>query len=143
LGYSHPIIIPVEEDDLESYASKIGKGEMLAVLKRGHSGWSNHLITPNTPHPVDKIKAALDTQRQTWGVSGHGFDQPRWFCQPYMPLLIHLGELRTYLVNGVIYYTVATTPNISDPHLLEMASGKFTRPLSLFKCVAKVLEFGI
>jgi hypothetical protein len=113
--------------------------KMQAVLKRTHSGWSNHLISPYTNKPKEVIKQALREQRKCWNVSGHSFDQPIWFCQPYLPLLIHVGEFRTFIVNGVIYYTVATTPVNLDPTNLELVGARFPRPLDLYKCVTPLI----
>ena len=133
LGYNHPAVTPIPEHQLEWYAGQISDKKITGVLKRTYSGWSNHIVTPYTKKQKDTIINALKTQQSSWGTPGHPFSPPLWFCQPYLPLLLHIGEFRTFTVNGVIYYTVATTPKNMDPHKLERTSCKFVRPLSLFK----------
>lgn len=136
LGYQQPSVFAVPEDELELYVSDIGQGKIDAVLKRTQSRWSNHVVTPHTKNPKSIIKKALKEQRQ-WKSSNHSFDEPLWLCQSFMGQLLHIGEYRSFIVNGAIYYTVVTTPSLSGPEgSMEMAGGRMHRPLDAYRCVS-------
>jgi len=59
-----------------------------------------------------------------------------WFLQPFLPHLIRLGELRTYIVDGTIYYIVSTTPVEFDPANTQYTGAQWIRPLSSFRLVS-------
>lgn len=138
LGYQQPSVFAVPEDELELYASDIADGKRDAVLKRTQSGWSDYVVTPHTKNPKSVIKKALKEQRQ-WKSSNHWFDEPLWLCQPFMAQLLHIGEYRSFIVNGAIYYTVATTPLPGPEGSMEMAGGRMHRPLDAYRCVSLFL----
>lgn len=131
LGLDHPYIIPIEDEDLIRVSGEIGDGVTDGVLKRTQSAWSYHLITKHTQNPRKEITTALEEQRD-WKSPGHLFVEPRWFLQPYLPALMYLGELRTFLVDGALYYTIYTTPTEFDTQTIARTSGKFVRPLRAF-----------
>jgi len=143
LDLEHPSLIPVAEEDVPRVAREIAQGILQGVLKRTQSGWSYHVITPYTPDPLKQIETALKIQKQHWQVPGHQFVPPQWFLQPYLPALIHLGELRTFVVDGALYYTVYTTPTECDPKTLAMTSGKFVRPLAAFGWVISIPQLSL
>lgn len=135
LGYYQPCVFAIPDAELESYAKDIAHGKLDAVMKRSYSGWSNHIITPDTKDPLGVIQEALELQQQ-WKVANPMFDEPLWICQPYLAQLVHIGEYRSYVVNGAIYYTVATTPTGLIPgEGMEMLGGRLPRPLDSYKCV--------
>ncbi|KIM37238.1 hypothetical protein M413DRAFT_13424 [Hebeloma cylindrosporum] len=132
LDFNHPTLVPISEGDLESVAGEIQDGAVEGVLKRTQSAWSNHLITKYTKDPKKKVKKALREQKKNWLCSTGEFTEPLWFLQPYLPALMHLGELRTFLIDGALYYTVYTTPEAFDPQVLDRTPGNLPRPLHAF-----------
>jgi hypothetical protein len=139
LGYQQPVVFAVPNDKLEFYITEICSGALDAVLKRTNSGCSHHVITRHTKNPKDVIAKALEELKQ-WRVAGHSFGEPVWICQPYLPHLLHIGEYRTFTVNGTIYYTAATTPIELDPQTLDMVGGRMPRPLETYQYVALSLS---
>jgi hypothetical protein len=90
--------------------------------------------TPKTPERkwILLLRCSGDTGRATLTNSSgrNGF-----FSHTYLPALMHLGELRTFLVDGALYYTIYTTPTKFDPQIITRTSGKFVRPLHAFRYV--------
>jgi len=139
LGHDHPIIVPLRDDELEKVAGDIADGVIEGVLKRSHSGWSNHIITKHAENPRQSIRDALKVQAKYWGQPNHQFVQPRWLLQPYIPHLIRLGELRTFVVDGIFYYAVYTTPEEGSLKDMQMTVGSFVRPLGEFRYATLLL----
>jgi len=137
LDLQHPLVTPVASHDLTDVADSILDGEIDAVLKREYSGFSKNVITPHT----SKTSAYAILEKSSKEEQEHKHEQlpaPRttWFLQPFLPHLIRLGELRTYIVDGVIFYTVSTTPVNCDPALTQYTGAEFIRPLSTFRLVS-------
>lgn len=138
LGFQHPISACVEDEPtLNKLAKDIEDARRQGVLKRSYSARSLHVITPRTIKPTKVLKKALQEQKRDWPQEKTGFiPKPMWFFQPYLPLLLHLGELRSFIVNGVLYYTVSTvTSEPNNPAALQICHAHIIRPLSAFKSV--------
>ena len=136
LDLQHPLVTPVESNKLVSVVESIFHGTIEAVVKREYSGFSKNVITPYTP-----LADAMDMMRKSWGEEARHNDEglgPRttWFLQPFLPHLIRLGELRTYIVDGTIYYIVSTTPVEFDPANTQYTGAQWIRPLSSFRLVS-------
>jgi len=132
LDLKHPLITKVEDEDLYSAVESILSGERDSVLKRDQSAWSNHVITKHTPGAKAIVEQALYEKWVLWDVPGNPFPLPTWFMQPYLPHLVRLGEIRTYIVNGAMYYSVSTTPEEFNPSFTSSTSADFITPLSSF-----------
>jgi len=133
LDLKHPLIAKVDDKDLDSALESILTGERDAVLKRDHSAWSNHVIMKHTKDAKRIVEEALDEKQHFWDVRGNPFPPPTWFLQPYLLHLMRLGEIRSYIVNGTMYYSVSTTPEKFNPSFTASTSADFIRPLSSFQ----------
>lgn len=135
LGLEHPIAVHVEEQHLETTVKDMINGTRQGVLKRSHSCVSHHVITPHTEDPLQALKNVVKHQQQAWTEAANTFAQPAWFFQPYLPLLLYLGELRTFILNGAIYYIIYTTPKeMGSPALdLQVTPCYIVRPLTAFR----------
>jgi hypothetical protein len=130
LDLQHLLVIPVEPQDLNTVVNSILSGEREGVLKREYSGFSKHVITEHTKNSEEILQNSLeeDQRYQNDGL----FPRTTWFLQPFLPHLIRLGELRTYIVDGAIFYTVSTTPVDFDPALTQYIAAEIIRPLETF-----------
>lgn len=120
----------MEPQDLNTIVNSILSGEREGVLKREYSGFSKHVITEHTKNSEEILQNSLeeDQRYQNDGL----FPRTTWFLQPFLPHLIRLGELRTYIVDGAIFYTVSTTPVDFDPALTQYIAAEIIRPLETF-----------
>lgn len=134
LDFKHPLVVPVDDDELDVVLESIMGGKRDAVLKRDYTGWSRHIITPHTP--LEEAKQLITNFRTEvsayWDIPGNLFPRPTWYLQPYLPHLIHLGEVRAFFVEGIYYYSVATTPINFDPGTTVSTAGLYKRPLTAF-----------
>lgn len=135
LDFQHPISIHINEDELEEVVDAIANKEREGVLKRSQSASNSHVITPLTKNPRKLLKDLRKDEKEFWADGLGIFPKPSWFFQPYMPLLIHLGELRTFIVNGIIFYTTHTAPIKTMAGAMEIVGVQTMRPLSSFGLV--------
>jgi hypothetical protein len=80
------------------------------VMKRNYSDCSDCVVLGSMDDDIkDSLwaSAAESSKRYT---DLTDFVKLRWFCQPYVPTLLSFGELRTFLVGGVIQYIIHTSP---------------------------------
>jgi len=138
LDLQHPLVIPVEPQDLNSVVDSILSGEREGVLKREYSGFSKHVITEHSKNSQEILQNSFeeDQRHQKDGL----YPRTTWFLQPFLPHLIRLGELRTYIVDGAIFYTVSTTPVNFDPTITQYTAAEIIRPLETFWLVGYLPE---
>jgi hypothetical protein len=93
-----------------TFLKNFAGGKVKGVLKRDYSMKSQHVILPTTPNLSSKIKKALKEEEKTWkGVEGF-FGRPKWLLQPIVAHLLHVGEVRCFIVSGRLLYKITTTP---------------------------------
>jgi len=130
LGRSYPIISTCEPT--VKMVKDIQRSKIDAALKRDFSSDSCHVITKHTTNPVEKFKSAISKEKLFCHSPSRPkmFPIPSWYLQPYLPTLIYLGEIRAFIVNGVIINIFGTTPLEGDTTNLEVEPAILLRPLS-------------
>jgi len=140
LDLQHPLVVPVEPQDLNSVVDSILSGEREGVLKRDYSGFSKHVITKYTKNSQEILQNSFEEDQRHQNEVDISSPRTTWFLQPFLPYLIGLGELRTYIVNGAIFYTVLTTPVDFDPTITRCTAAEIIRPLETFWLVGYLPE---
>ena len=102
LGYKQPMISVVKKPTYEDVKAIIS-GERDTVLKRENSDSCHHVIRKGKKVNRRDFEQVL-ADGLVWEASPFGI--PKWLEQPYIPDLMHLGEVRTFIVNGLITYMV-------------------------------------
>jgi hypothetical protein len=111
MGIPTPLFVmagDIEKD--EDFLNSLEMGRFKGVLKRDYSMKAEHVITPSTEKPVEMLKNSMNKQERTWKVVEKMFGTPHWFIQPFVAQLVHVGEVRTFVVEGRILFKVTTTP---------------------------------
>jgi hypothetical protein len=102
-------------------------GKIDGVLKREYSSDTKHVFSRHTKNAVKNFQSAIERERKCWRWNAKGVcETPKWFIQPYIPSLVYLGELRAFIVNGIIINIVSTTPVNG---LLDTYQAGLLRPL--------------
>jgi hypothetical protein len=119
-----------------TFIKEFSNGSVQGVLKRDYSMKSQHVIRSTTPNISSTIKKALREEEMTWNRVKDFFGMPKWFIQPVVAQLLHVGEVRCFLVSGNLIYKVtttpengATTPANRGPSRMEVTSHELMRPL--------------
>lgn len=96
-------------------------GERDGVLKREWGTGASHIYYKNQPARQveafkEQIRQRAQMEKKLSKKKPHDLldNSPKWFVQPYIPSLIHIGELRVLIVNGAILGKIVTMP-IADP----------------------------
>ncbi|KAF8873546.1 hypothetical protein CPB84DRAFT_1798310 [Gymnopilus junonius] len=133
LGLSMPLSVVCEDDDdVLKYAEKIEKGLIHGVLKRDYSDCSSIVIgTFKRDRAVKDAKKAIKEAKQNWKELIHLTGPLCWILQPLVSTLLHIGEVRTFIVGGILIANVCTTPR-SDG-VLDIAYAERIRPLHKFQ----------
>jgi translation elongation factor EF-Tu-like GTPase len=92
------------------FLKNLENGIISGVLKRDYSMKGEHVITPSTVGSVEKIKKSKNEVERTWKTVEKMFGVPHWFIQPFVAHLVHVGEVRAFVVEGRLVYKVTTTP---------------------------------
>lgn len=107
LGFSYPRALQV--NPALGLIREITGGTTDGVLKREFSSQGRHVYSIHTTDAENKLAQALRTEAAAY--SGETtFPKPIWYLQPYVAPLIFLGEARIFVVNGVVFDAVVTTP---------------------------------
>lgn len=116
----------------KSYLDNISAGDLGGVMKREYSSACQAIFTPDSKEEEkDKILKIFHSERSTWfSKKNRFFPRPRWFLQPYIPQLAQIGEFRAFIVNGVLYYAVCSSPRHKNPMDLEVAEVSMSHLLS-------------
>ena len=93
-----------------TFVKDFAEGRVQGVLKRDYSMKSQHVIFPTTPNTASTIQNALNEEKKTWNTVEELFGRPQWFLQPTVAHLLHVGEVRCFIVGGRLVYKVTTTP---------------------------------
>jgi hypothetical protein len=129
LGQSLPSIAVCPNPTVE-LIKNIQCGKIDGVLKREYSSDSGHVFSKHTKDAVKKFESTLKRERECWRWEGESVcENPKWFIQPYIPSLVYLGELRVFVVNGIIINIFATTPMKEDTTNLMVSPAIVLRPL--------------
>jgi len=128
MGHDHIQLATVDPLDV---IEKIVSGNLNAVLKREFSSHEHHVFSRHTHNPIQRLQRCIENEKQTYG-SCSTFPQPKWFIQPYLPPLVYLGEIRAFLVNGILFRSLVTTPKFPSFYVQELS---FPTPLSLLRSV--------
>jgi hypothetical protein len=122
------IVVPSSE-----VIDKMRSDSLPGVLKREFSSHGKSVYSQLDD--LDRLKAQLDDEEAAYQAADDIFPRPRWFFQPYMPSLALLGEIRVFVVNGIIFNSVVTTPKIDQPGSLHIQEPVFHTPLSRLRQV--------
>lgn len=109
MGTSTPFFVMAGDMD-KAFLRNLEKGNFQGVLKRDYSMKGDHVITPRMEDPVGVIKRLMKEQERTWKVVEGIFGTPHWFIQPFVAHLVHVGEVRAFVVEGRLLFKVTTTP---------------------------------
>lgn len=128
-GYSHPISASCEPT--ADLVADLADGKVSGVLKRDWSSASKHVFMEQGTRTCAEAKAALEqalsAQEDAYNQTMHAyFSKPRWFIQPYLPAMTLLGEIRTFIVNGMIITNLITIPDTNIARLFSVE-----QPLSI------------
>jgi len=126
LNFSHPMSTPVKPS--RSTIQMIIQGKLAAALKREYSSHGEHIFTQHTPNALHKFDTCIKNEHDAYNSSTFFF-RPLWYLTPYNASLIYLGEIRVFLVNGVLFHSVVTTPKQDDPEL-DIVEPHLFNPLS-------------
>jgi hypothetical protein len=134
MGHSHSqaALIKIPSTDL---VKDIAEGRLAAVLKRDFSSHSNHVISQHTKDAIAQFENILREEEQAYASTDLPFPRPLWFLVPYNPALRYLGEIRVFLVNGIYFKQIVTTPPARGGPL-EITEPKILTPLSLLRYVS-------
>lgn len=129
MGVSHLQIVLVDKP--RKVITDIVDESIAAVLKRDYSASGRHFFSASSADPVSRLEGLLEEEAEAYNSPDLGcyFPHPRWFIQPFNPGLTRLGEVRTYLVNGILFGKIITTPRVEDDALDLVVPILFT-PLS-------------
>lgn len=134
LQHSCPRVVKV--DPTPELADEITNGTTSGVLKREFSSEGRHVYTPHTQHAKAKLREALKAQSTAYNSKITKFPKPRWYLQPYIAPLLILGEIRAFIVNGVFYAAVITSPaQANNLGYLDVQEALLFTPLSELRYV--------
>lgn len=127
INHSHPLSVVVTPtvDTIE----QIIDGKVAAALKREFSSHGNHVFTQHTPNAVHQFKKRLEEESRAYRLTCC-FPHPLWYLTPYNAPLIYLGEIRVFLVNGILFHSVVTTPKKDNRNDLDIMEPLLFNPLS-------------
>jgi hypothetical protein len=126
LNVSHPMSTVICPSS--STVKQIALGRLAAALKREYSSHGNHVFTKHTPNPIEKFNTCIEQERAVY-TSSTPFPRPKWYLTPYNASLIYLGEIRVFLVNGILFQSVVTTPKRQNQDL-DIVEPLLFNPLS-------------
>lgn len=99
------------------------------VLKRGYSDTTSHVLLPQ------------DKQKRTWSTMVRKRDPEElrhtWFSQELVPSLLHLGEMRVFVIAGRCRYIMWTRPTPNHTAMTVTLLDTIL-PLQLFRCALKL-----
>jgi hypothetical protein len=134
MGISIPMYVVADHlIDTKKFQEKLKNGTFHGVIKREYSMRSEHVVTPLTRNPVDVLKRARSKQRKTWGEVKEFWAEPKWFVQPFVPHLLHVGEVRVVIVGGRIAYKTTTIPKTGEPGGWDVTDKAAIRPIHTHK----------
>jgi hypothetical protein len=128
IGLSHPLAIRVTPT--EDTIRDIVQGKIHGVLKREFSSHNLHVYSQHTKDAQQKFRDAVVQGLQHYSSGETKFQTPLWFIQPYIAPLVYLGEIRAFVVNGVLFKAFVTTPSQEVSHGLEVQEPIIFMPLS-------------
>ena len=129
LGLSLPTIAVCPNPTVE-LVQDIVDGKIDGVLKREYSSDSNHVFSKHLKNAVKKFKDVISREKECWCWNGEKIcENPKWFIQPYLPSLVYLGELRAFVVNGIIVNILVTILTDGDMTNLSISQAILLRPL--------------
>jgi hypothetical protein len=130
MGFPTPIYATLQTDICSStFIKHFTQGKIQGVLKRDYSMKSQHVILPTHPNISSTIKEALRVEEKTWKGVRDMFGMPKWFIQPIVAHLLHVGEVRCFIVSGRLLYKVTTTPGLQANSPMQVTSHDLIRPL--------------
>lgn len=93
----------------EEYQTMGGDRPKLEAWKREFSDESLHVLLPFKNNRKDEESfRTMSEKEKEWIPLGL---KPQWFKQPLITPLCYLGEIRSYVVQGTLYYAVHSVPN--------------------------------
>lgn len=130
LGFSVPFSAACRDGDVLNYAKRIQEGKIKAVLKREYSDRSLQVIGPFTKQQVLAAKTAL-RMASHWDAVADVWGRPQWMLQPLVVHLLHIGEVRSFVIGGILTCNIITTPRRDG--LLDIYVADRIRPLHTFQ----------
>jgi hypothetical protein len=114
MGISTPLYVMARDKihDVE-FLKMFAEGKFSGVLKRDYSMKCEHVLTPGDTDLLAKMKKAVEEEEETWKKVEQFFGRPKWFIQPFVAQLKHVGEVRAFIVEGRVLYHITTTPEAS------------------------------
>jgi hypothetical protein len=111
MGISTPLISLIEVHlQQNQFLKKFADNQIPGVLKRDYSKKGAHVFIPGQVDVKKKVKEAIQEEEETWKRVENFFGRPKWFVQPFVPQLRKVGEVRAYILEGIICYKMTTTP---------------------------------
>jgi hypothetical protein len=127
---STPLYVTVGEKIHDStFIKEFAQGKVQGVLKRDYSMKAQHVILPTAPKLSLKIQKALREEENTWKRVQDMFGRPKWFLQPIVAHLLHIGEVRCFTVGGRLIFKVITTPGRGHDDPIDVTDEEPIRPL--------------
>lgn len=136
MGISTPLCTTVGENIRDpTFLRDFSNGEIQGVLKRDYSMKGGHVILPTAADATSRIERLLKEEEETWEQVKDMFEMPKWFLQPIVVHLLHVGEVRCFIVSGHLVSKITTTPaategpDFESPFNLEITNHEPIRPL--------------
>lgn len=130
LGHLVPEVFGVPHTEVPRMAELINQKKVQGVLKRSFSSASHHVFWPG----VDGYEKRAQ-EENAWLKNEDAqalFGKPNWILQPYLPLLLTLGEARAFVCNGTLVFTVATAFVEGSNSRFSFGNVEYMRPLANF-----------
>ena len=127
LGHNQPNVLVKENPPTWDEVEEIINGVRTTVMKRDYSKAGALVIRKDSQLMKKEFLSSLKAA-EIW--EGLPFGLPRWVEQPYIPELLHMGEVRALIINGVITYQLLSTPKSAT---WEVEVIRKVRPRDLMK----------
>lgn len=135
LGNIHPQVATVEPS-IEKFRGVLTPGSA-GVLKREFSSHGQLVFSCHSPQVFPKLERQLARDLEVYESAAEVFPRPVWFVQPYIPTVAYLGEIRVFVVNGVLFRSVITTPKPGERGELDIQEPTLLTPLSKIRSVVR------
>jgi hypothetical protein len=136
MGKSHMQLAIADPSEV---CKQMANGDFSGVLKRDYSSHSRHIFSANTTDCVEKVQLFMDREVRAYEATSV-FPRPVWFVQPFSHPLVHLGEIRAFVVNGILFRSVVTTPK---PPSFEVQELVFPTPLAKLRYRSSLIQLTI
>ncbi len=124
LGQSQPVIAV-----WDNLTVNLVQGILDGKINGEFSSNTIHVYSKHTKNAVTNFWKTMEDQRKFWCWDKQKIcENPKWFIQLYIPSLIYLGEVPTFITNGIIINIITSTPDL-DSSLLDVTQTLQLQPL--------------